>query len=116
MDKRYIDVPGSATHELPPLLVRPVPEEISREGLVERAAEIIETEDMVNDAPVDIMEQRKFDLAINLAEQYLGLLTYWAWGDSVVEWTRQRTDEVWVLDVPDQKRKLRIGAFGLRNH
>lgn len=34
-------------------------------------------------------EQRKFDLALQLTEQYKGLLTHWSWGDSVLEWIRQ---------------------------
>lgn len=89
MERHYVDVPGSDTHELPPLLVRSIPAEVSREELVEQAAHIIETEDMVDDAPEDVLEQRKIDLAIHLTDQYLGLLTNWAWGDSVVEWIRQ---------------------------
>jgi hypothetical protein len=74
---------------LPPLLVRTFPTEFSREDVVDRASQIIEIEDMVDDAPADVLEQRKLDLAINLADQYFGLLTNWAWGDSVVEWIRQ---------------------------
>jgi hypothetical protein len=57
--------------------------------LVWRAQEIVETEDMVADSESDVMTQRKVDLAIHLVDQYLGLLTHWAWGDSVVEWIRQ---------------------------
>jgi hypothetical protein len=86
-DRNYIEIPG--THELPPLLVRAIPEEASRAELVERATEIVETEDMVADFAVDVMEQRKLDLAIHLTDEYLGLLTHWAWGDSVIEWIRQ---------------------------
>jgi len=89
MGRHYVEVPGSNTHELPPLLVRSVPDEVSREELVGRAAEIVELEDIIEDAPADVLEQRKLDLAIHLADQYLGLLTYWTWGDSVVEWIRQ---------------------------
>jgi hypothetical protein len=89
MGRHYVEVPGSNTHELPPLLVRSVPDEVSRAELVGRAAEIVELEDIIEDAPADVLEQRKIDLAINLTDQYLGLLTYWAWGDSVVEWIRQ---------------------------
>jgi hypothetical protein len=29
------------------------------------------------------------DLAINLVEQYLGLVMHWQWGDAVLEWIRQ---------------------------
>jgi hypothetical protein len=89
MDRSYIEVPGFGMHELPPLLVRSIPEDATREHLVERAAEIIETEDMIAGAEPDTMDQRKLDLAIHLTDQYFGLLSYWAWGDSVLEWIRQ---------------------------
>jgi hypothetical protein len=89
MDRSYIEVPGFGMHELPPLLVRSIPEDATRENLVERAAEIIETEDMIAGAEPDTMDQRKLDLAIHLTDQYFGLLSYWAWGDSVLEWIRQ---------------------------
>jgi hypothetical protein len=89
MDWHYVEVPGAATHELPPLLVRGVPEDASREELVGRAAEIVEMEDMVADLGADVLEQRKIDLAVHLTDQYLGLLSHWAWGDSVIEWIRQ---------------------------
>jgi len=89
MNRHYIAVPGAGTHELPPLLVRTIPEDASREELVERAAEIVETEDMVEGIESEITVHRKLDLAIHLADQYLGLLCHWAWGDSVIEWIRQ---------------------------
>jgi hypothetical protein len=89
MNRHYIAVPGAGTHELPPLLVRTIPEDASREELVERATEIVETEDMVEGIESEITVHRKLDLAIHLADQYLGLLCHWAWGDSVIEWIRQ---------------------------
>jgi hypothetical protein len=94
MGRSYIEVPGSGTHELPPLLVHSIPEDASREYVVERAAAIVETEDMIADASPDSldrysMDQRKFDLALHLTDQYFGLLAHWAWGDSVLEWVRQ---------------------------
>ena len=89
MDRAYIEVPGAGTHELPPLLVRSIPEPASREDLVERATSIVETEDMLEDAPQGTMDQRRLDLAVHLTDQYLGLLVHWAWGDSVLEWIRQ---------------------------
>jgi len=89
MDRHYIAVPGAGTHELPPLLVRTVPEDTSREELVERATDIVEAEDMVPGADADVMFHRKLDLAIHLTDQYIGLLAHWAWGDSVIEWIRQ---------------------------
>jgi hypothetical protein len=62
--------------------------------MVGLAAQIIEQEDMMPPpaSPFisdDSMEARKMDLALNLVEQYLGLLNHWHWGDAVVEWIRQ---------------------------
>lgn len=89
MDRSYIEVPGNGMHELPPLLVHGIPEDASRRDLVERAAAIVETEDMIADGAPDDMEHRKLDLALHLTDQYFGLLSHWAWGDSVLEWIRQ---------------------------
>ena len=83
---RYVDIPGDLTLELPPLLVRGVPDDTqSREELVSAAAEIVESEDLLPDAHAD----GALDLALHLADQYIGLLLHWQWGDSVVEWIRQ---------------------------
>jgi hypothetical protein len=89
MDRSYVEVPGSLMHELPPLLVHGIPDDPSRADLIDRAAAIIDTEDLLADATPDILEHRKLDLALHLTEQYFGLLTHWAWGDSVLEWIRQ---------------------------
>ena len=37
----------------------------------------------------NVLEQRRFDLAVQLTQQYRGLLSHWMWGDSVLEWIRQ---------------------------
>ncbi|HEV2444653.1 MAG TPA: hypothetical protein VGS58_01970 [Candidatus Sulfopaludibacter sp.] len=86
----YIEIPGSKTHELPPLLVHPAVE-YPRQVTPELASVMVEAEDMLadSDADPDTIEQRKFDLALKLTEQYRGLLSYWSWGDSVLEWIRQ---------------------------
>jgi hypothetical protein len=85
---RYVEIPGSVTHELPPLLVRGVPEDaVPRDALVSAAAEIVESEDLLPDEIAG--SPRMFDLAVHLTDQYLGLLTHWQWGDSVLEWIRQ---------------------------
>jgi hypothetical protein len=89
MDRAYIEVPGFGLHELPPLLVHGIPEDASRSDLVERAAAMVETEDMIAESTPDDMEHRKLDLALHLTDQYFGLLSHWAWGDSVLEWIRQ---------------------------
>jgi hypothetical protein len=90
-DGRYIDIPGSTTHELPPLLVHGSQEGTPLSEMVGMAAGMVEAEDILGDVPVDqnILEQRKFDLALNLTEQYLRLMAHWQWGDSILEWIRQ---------------------------
>lgn len=91
-DRKFVEVPGGKTHELPPLLVKTVPDVKRMDKMVGLAAQIIEQEEMM---PVpaligdDAMEARKMDLAFNLVERYLGLLSHWQWGDAVVEWIRQ---------------------------
>lgn len=83
---RYVEIPGDLTLELPPLLVRGVPDDAqSREELVSAATEIVESEDLLDDSQSD----GALDLALHLADQYTGLLLHWQWGDSVVEWIRQ---------------------------
>lgn len=94
-DRRFVEVPGGRTHDLPPLLVKTVPEVKRLDKMMCIAAEIIEQEDMVppvaGDKLVDeeSVERRKVDLALNLVDQYLGLLSHWHWGDAVIEWIRQ---------------------------
>src|SRR5579871_6463806 len=85
MSHEYIDIPGVGTHELPPLLVHGIPDDASREEVVERATVLVEIEDMVADAPEQDMAHRRFDLALHLTDQYFGLLSHWAWGDSILE-------------------------------
>jgi len=86
----YIEIPGSKTHELPPLLVHPT-DHAPNEEQSELASVMVEAEDMLaaTDAEPEVLEQRKFDLALKLTEQYKSLLSYWSWGDSVLEWIRQ---------------------------
>ncbi len=85
-DGKYIEIPGSKTHELPPLLVHAAsaPE-------TDLAAVMSEAEEMLSAADVEdtVLQRRRFDLALQLNEQYKGLLSHWVWGDSVLEWVRQ---------------------------
>jgi hypothetical protein len=89
-DARYIDIPGSKTHELPPLLVHAV-ERPSEDETNELASVMSEAEDMLGlcDALPEVLEHRKFELAVTLTQQYKGLVSHWLWGDSVLEWIRQ---------------------------
>jgi hypothetical protein len=90
-DRRYIEVPGNGTHELPPLLVHGTQEGTPLSDVVNMASGIVEAEDMLAEGCDDeaTLEQRKFDLAINLAQQYLTVIAHWQWGDSILEWIRQ---------------------------
>lgn len=94
-NRKFVEVPGGKTHELPPLLVKTVPDRPRLDRMVNTATQMIEQEDMV---PVLVMDQiseqeqverRKMDLALQLVERYMGLVSHWHWGDAVVEWIRQ---------------------------
>jgi hypothetical protein len=89
-DAKYIEIPGSRTHELPPLLVHTLGD-APAENAPDLDAVMSEAEDMLaaTDAAAELMEQRKFDLALQLTEQYKGLMAHWQWGDSILEWVRQ---------------------------
>jgi hypothetical protein len=100
-DRKFVEVPGSRTHELPPLLVRTSPSVKRLDKVIGMANDLVEGEDMipfpVYDAPdtgqLDLykldFERRKMDLAVNLVEQYLGFVQQWQWGDGILEWIRQ---------------------------
>ena len=85
-EQRYVEIPGSKTHELPPLLLH-----VATDADTDLTSVMLEAEDMLgtSDADQEILEQRKLDLAVQLTEQYKGLLSHWSWGDSVLEWIRQ---------------------------
>ena len=51
--QKYIDIPGSVTHELPPLLVHPAQEGTPLSEVVGMAAGIVEAEDMLGEIPAD---------------------------------------------------------------
>src|SRR5579863_6718080 len=93
-DRRFVEVPGSSTHELPPLLVRMSPDVKRLDRVMGMANDLIEQEDMIPVHPLDVhaeleMDRRRMDLALNLVDQYLGLVQHWQWGNSILEWIRQ---------------------------
>jgi hypothetical protein len=89
--RHYIPIPGAGAHELPPLLVHGNPPSPPLDEVVAHAAEIIETEELIpsGQAGEPSAEQRKFELAIQLTESYLRLVSHWNWGDSIIGWIRQ---------------------------
>jgi hypothetical protein len=93
-DRKFVELPGSATHELPPLLVRMSPEVKRLDRVMEMAEALIEQEDMIPLPPTESVpeierDRRKMDMALNLVDQYLGFRQHWQWGDSILEWIRQ---------------------------
>ena len=96
-DRKFVEVPGSKTHELPPLLVRTAVGVKRLDRVMEMANDLIEREDMLAPPSVDAdpargqldLERRKMDLALNLIEQYMEFIQHWRWGDDVLEWIRQ---------------------------
>ncbi len=98
-DRKFVEIPGSAAVELPPLLVRSAPKR-RLDKIMNLAADIVETEDLlpavadpVEGAALDAVildhDRRKMDLALNLVDQYLHFIEHWQWGDSILEWIRQ---------------------------
>ena len=91
-DRRFVEVPGTVTYELPPLLVRMSPQVRRLDRVMGMASDLIEQEDMIplQAAPPELeMERRRMDLAVNLVDQYLAFVQHWQWGDSILEWIRQ---------------------------
>ena len=96
-DRKFVELPGSKTHELPPLLVRTTPGVKRLDKVMEMANDLIEREDMLTAPSIEAdpargqleLERRKMDLALNLTEQYLEFVQHWRWGDDVLEWIRQ---------------------------
>ena len=94
--RKWVEIPGCETLELPPLLVngrhdgryRGHPEKLER--VVGLAANIVESEEMIDDGtlPLNRIEvehqRRKMDLALNLVDQYFLFLNQWNWGDSIL--------------------------------
>jgi hypothetical protein len=94
-NRKFVELPGSRTHELPPLLVRTAPAPKRLDRVVGMAADIVESEDILpatgfEDPRVEMeFDRRKMDLALNLVDQYRAFLSDWTWGDSILEWIRQ---------------------------
>ena len=90
--RKFVEVPGEKTHELPPLLVRMVPDVKRLDKVMGMANDLIEREDIIPPPLHEAQpgfERRKMDLALNLVDQYLGFVRHWQWGDSILEWIRQ---------------------------
>ncbi len=94
-ERRFVEIPGDRTHELPPLLVQSASKK-RMDRMLEMASDIVESEDLIADmlaADADLAaldhDRRKMDLALNLVDQYFDFVAHWKWGDSILEWIRQ---------------------------
>jgi hypothetical protein len=92
--RKFVEVPGSRTHELPPLLVRTEPNVRRLDRVMDMANDLIDEEDMIPSYPMDAAapdeaDRRKMDLALNLIDQYMEFVRHWQWGDGILEWIRQ---------------------------
>lgn len=95
-DRKFVEIPGSKTHELPPLLVRTTPGVKRLDRVMEMAEGLIDQDDIIPPSPLEAdpghaleFQRRRMDLALNLTEQYLKFVSQWRWGDDVLEWIRQ---------------------------
>src|SRR6202167_4400782 len=100
-DRKFVEVPGTKTHELPPLLVRMSPDVHRLDKVMGMASDLVDQEDMIPVVSVDPpgepgrprppqeMERRRMDLALNLVEQYMRLVRHGQGGETSLEWTRQ---------------------------
>ena len=95
--RRFVEIPGDRLHELPPLLIR-ASEPGRLDNVIRLAGALVEDEGMIpalphapaEDAQMELMlERRRTDLALQLVEQYAGLIRQWRLGDSILEWIRQ---------------------------
>jgi len=72
-DRKFVELPGSKTHELPPLLVRTSPGVKRLDKVMEMANDLIEREDMLAPPSIETdparaqieLDRRKMDLALN---------------------------------------------------
>ncbi|MEZ5353729.1 MAG: hypothetical protein R2762_13910 [Bryobacteraceae bacterium] len=94
-NRQFVEIPGTATLELPPLLVSEGGGTARMDRVVDMATQIIEREDLVPANALDPLvsdsdvERRKMDMALNLVDQYMNLRRHWHWGAGILEWIRQ---------------------------
>ncbi|MBM3740413.1 MAG: hypothetical protein FJW39_32060 [Acidobacteria bacterium] len=93
--RKFVEVPGERLLELPPLLIHDGGHPKKLDRVMDLAAKVVEREDMVPAHTLDAVaapeevERRKMDMAINLVDNYFGVLRHWHWGDGILEWIRQ---------------------------
>ena len=93
--RRYVEIPGDSSFELPPLVLHSGPDVEKLDALVDRAENIIDSESLIPGSAQDALNADnqlasvRFGLAANLVDQYRAFVQHWTWGESVLEWIRQ---------------------------
>jgi hypothetical protein len=114
-DRKFVEIPGEKTHELPPLLVKTAPSVRHLDKVVSMANGIIDSEDLIPTTPLDVLageeqaERRKMDLAFTMVDQYLSFVRAWHWGDAICEWIRQC--EITFDQRPELRPLLRVDVW-----
>lgn len=94
-NRRYVEIPGDASFELPPLLLKWGPEVDAVETLVGSAEGIVDSESLIPGPTQDSLDADdtlgsvRFRLAVSMVDQYRSFVQHWTWGESVLEWIRQ---------------------------
>ncbi len=94
-DRKFVEVPGSGLLELPPLLIHDGGHPKRMDRVMDLASKVVDKEDLVPSHTLDSVvpdsevDRRKMDMAINLVDNYFGMLRHWHWGDGILEWIRQ---------------------------
>ena len=94
-DRKYLEIPGDSSYELPPLMLRSGPDLREIGNLVRSAGAIVDSEALIPGQRQDaldaenLLEQVRFGLAANLVEQYRLFVLHWTWGESVLDWIHQ---------------------------
>jgi hypothetical protein len=94
-NRRYLEIPGDTSFELPPLMLRSGPDLRETAKLVHSAGDIVDSEALIPGPTQDALDadnrlaQVRFGLAANLVEQYRSFVLHWTWGESVLDWIQQ---------------------------
>lgn len=89
LKKEYVDIPGDCKITLPPIaLINPVQTRQQQikitESLLRREEEIVDYSTGL--VLTDNIENRKYCLALNLAQAYKQMVATWCWGDALLKW------------------------------
>ena len=84
-DRRFVEVPGEKTHELPPLLVKTVPDVKRMDKMMGIASDIIEQEDMVSmaDETTGSIELGRWRICV------------WTWTAGAWTWPLTWSSSIW---------------------